>query len=325
MTPSRLQYLLEKYLEGTATNAELAEYDQWYEQQQQGDDTPAFTTAETKEMYTVIAGRISNPRKIIYLRWVAAAAVVLLVAGSLWMFRTTPSPARQMATAAAVTKTDITVIENNTQQQKSVQLPDGSQVVLYQQSAIRFAAPFGQKDRIIQLRGKGFFNVAKSAPLPFTVLSKGVSTTALGTSFTIATVRNEIKVFLHTGKVMVKSKEQIRYLLPGQQMVCNTFTGISHLQTAENNKVIPPPAIAFGSLRGFTASFDQVPLSGVLDTIARGYHVSISKNAAAFNDIAFSGMIRDTDSLAQVLHRMAMLHDLKIIPTRTGYRIERNH
>lgn len=322
MTPSRLQYLLEKYLNGTATDAELAEYDHWYEQQQ-GDDTPVFTTAERTEMYTVIAAGMKRKNSMIYLRWAAAAAILLAV-GSLWMFKTTSTPVRKIMASVVETKMDSTVINNNTQQQKTISLPDGSQVVLYQGAAIRFAAPFGQHSRTILLSGKGFFNVTKNAPLPFTVLSQGVATTALGTSFTIATIRHAVKVVLHTGKVMVKANEQIRYLLPGQQLVCNTLTGAAGMQLSAN-KIVATPAIAFGSLHGFAATFDQAPLAAVLDTIAKGYHVSISKNAASFDDIAFSGVIRDTDSLSQVLHRMAMLHDLKIISTHTGYRIEKNH
>ncbi|MGO4288736.1 FecR family protein [Chitinophaga sp. RAB17] len=322
MTPSRLQYLLEKYLNGTATDAELSEYDHWYEQQH-GDDTPAFTAAERKDMYTVIAAGIKPKNNVIYLRW-AAAAAILLAAGALWMFKTTSLPVRKTMARVAEVTMDSTVINNNTQQPKTINLADGSQVVLYKGATIRFAAPFGQHNRTILLSGKGFFNVTKNAPLPFTVLSHGVATTALGTSFTIATIRHEVKVVLHTGKVMVKSNAQTRYLLPGQELVYNTLTNASSLQVPAN-KAVTAPAIAFGSLRGFTATFDQVPLSGVLDTIARGYHVSITRNAGSFDDIAFSGVIRDTDSLSQVLHRMSMLHDLKIISTRTGYRIEKNH
>lgn len=322
MTPSRLQYLLEKYLNGTATDAELAEYDHWYVQQQ-GDDTPVFNTAERKEMYAVIAAGMKRKNNVRYLRW-AAAAAILLAAGALWMFKTTSTPVRKTMASVVAAKMDSTIINNNTGQQKEIHLPDGSAVILYQGAAIRFAAPFGQHSRTILLSGKGFFNVTKNAPLPFTVLSHGVATTALGTSFTIATVHDEVKVILHTGKVMVKANEQTRYLLPGQQLVCNTLTGAASLPLPAN-KTVTTPAIAFGSLRGFAATFDQTPLSAVLDTIASGYHVSISSNAASFDDIVFSGIIRDTDSLSQVLHRMAMLHDLKIISTRTGYRIEKNH
>ncbi|MEI3797752.1 MULTISPECIES: FecR family protein [unclassified Chitinophaga] len=324
MTPSRLQYLLDRYLNGTATEAEQAEYDHWYEQQQVP-EINAFTSAERSEMYAVIATRIREKRRVVYLRRAAAvAAAVVIAAGALWMFNTTLPPARKVAVKQAVLQPDTTAIANTSGKQQILHLPDGSQVILYKDAEIRFAAPFGTKNRIVLLRGKGYFNVTANAPKPFTVWSEGVSTTALGTSFTISSKQKEVNVILHTGKVMVKTNAQVRYLTPGQSLVCNAATGIARLQPIPE-KTLVTPKIDFGSLRGFTATFDQAPLSNVFDTIARGYHVNIQLKAAAFNNIAFSGVIRDTDSLLQVLHRIAMLHDLKITSTNTGYRIEKNH
>lgn len=324
MTPSRLQYLLDRYLNGTATEAEQAEYDHWYEQQQVP-EINAFTSAERNEMYAVIASRIQEKRRVVYLRRAAAvAAAVIIAAGALWIFNTTLPPVRKVAVKQEVLPPDTAVIANTSGKQKILHLPDGSQVILYKDAEIRFAAPFGTKNRVVLLRGKGYFNVAANAPMPFTVWSEGVSTTALGTSFTISSKQKEVKVILHTGKVMVKTNEQVRYLTPGQLLVCNAATGIARLQSPPEKTPVAPQ-IAFGSLRGFTATFDQAPLSDVFDTISRGYHVNIQLKAASFNDIAFSGVIRDTDSLLQVLHRIAMLHDLKITSTNTGYRIEKNH
>lgn len=324
MTPSRLQYLLDRYLNGTATEAEQAEYDHWYEQQQMP-EANAFTAAERSEMYAVIASRIKRKSRVVYLRRAAAvAAAVVIATGAWWIFHTTSLPLQHVAMKRQPAQPDSTVIANSTGAQRMIHLPDGSQVILYKDAEIRFAAPFGKKNRIVQLKGKGYFNVAPNAPMPFTVWSEGVSTTALGTSFTITSRQTEVKVILHTGKVMVKTNEQVRYLTPGQALVCNAATGMARLQSAPGKTVVAP-AIAYGALRGFTATFDQAPLSAVFDTISRGYHVNIQLKANTFNDIAFSGVIRDTDSLAQVLHRIAMLHDLKIISTNTGYRIEKNH
>lgn len=324
MTPSRLQYLLDRYLNGTATEAEQAEYDHWYEQQPTP-ETNTFTAAETNEMYTIIASRIKRKNRVVYLRRaVAVAAAVIIAAGALWIFRTTSRPLQRVAVKQQLLQPDSTIIANTTGSRRMLHLPDGSQVILYKDAEIRFATPFGAKNRIVQLRGKGYFNVAPNAPLPFTVWSEGVSTTALGTSFTITSKQKEVKVTLHTGKVMVKTNELVRYLTPGQALVCNATTGMARLQSAADKTPVAP-VIACGALRGFTATFDQAPLSAVFDTISRGYHVNIQLKANTFNDIAFSGVIRDTDSLAQVLHRIAMLHDLKIISTNTGYRIEKNH
>lgn len=323
MTPSRLQYLLEQYLNGTATEAEQAEYDHWYEQQQTP-DTDVFTPVEQKEMYKVIAAGIGEKPRVIYLRWVAAAAVIIAL-GSLWIFHTTPLAVRKNIAQQVAQAPDTTEVRNTTAVQQQLQLPDGSSVILYKDAAIRFAATFGIKERMVLLEGKGYFNVAGHAPHPFTVWSQGVSTTALGTSFTITSIRKEVKVLLHTGKVMVKANEETRYLTPGQSLICNISTGITRLQQVADKATPATPAIAYGSLSGFAATFDQAPLSGVFDTISSGYHVNIQMKAAAFEDIAFSGVIRETDSLAQVLHRIAMLHNLKIISTNSGYRIEKNH
>jgi len=324
MTPSRLQYLLDRYLNRTATEAEQAEYDHWYEQQQMP-ETNAFTADERNEMYAVIASRIKRKNRVVYLRRAAAAAAAIVIAaGAWWIFRTTSLPVQKVAVKQQSAQPDSTVIANSNNAQRMLHLPDGSQVILFKDAEIRFAAPFGAKNRIVRLRGKGYFNVAPNAPMPFTVWSEGVSTTALGTSFTVTNKQGEVKVILHTGKVMVKANEQVRYLTPGQALVCNTATGMARLQFTAY-KAPAAPAIAYGALRGFAATFDQAPLSGVFDTISRGYHVNIQLKANTFNDIVFSGVIRDTDSLAQVLHRIAMLHDLKITSTNTGYRIERNH
>ncbi|NLR61123.1 FecR family protein [Chitinophaga polysaccharea] len=323
MTPSRLQYLLEKYLDGTATDAEQAAYHQWYEQQS-NPDGHLFTAEEADDMYQVIAAGIGARKKVHYLRWItaAAAAVVVIALGMWWISGITSSPIRPVLAEKKPSTPDTTVVQNTLAQPQALNLPDGSQVVLYPSASIRYATPFGAKDRTIWLQGKGFFNVVRNAPLPFTVISEGIATTALGTSFTIYSAHREVKVLLHTGKVMVKSITQTRYLQPGQQLSCNITTGIARVQPQPARSGVTP-VIAFGSLQGFTAAFDQTPLSAVLDSIAAGYHIQISHQPHVFEDIAFSGMIRGTDSLAQVLHRMAMLHDLKIISTSTGYRIEK--
>ncbi|WP_349314722.1 FecR domain-containing protein [Chitinophaga sp. MM2321] len=325
MTPARLQYLLEKYLDGTATEAEAAEYAQWYDQPQAA-SPPVFTQTEVDQVYHVIAVGIKG-KKINYWRFAAAAAIIMAM-GSLWIFNTTDRNIRKQVAVKESVHADTITIRNTHGINRDVALPDGSLVTLYNGAEVRYATPFGAKDRIVLLKGKGFFNVTKNAPSPFTVLSQDVATTALGTSFTITNAGNKVKVLLHTGKVMVKGKMKTIYLTPGQLVTCETGTGITHLRTqkiATRPIVEKKPVIVWGSLRGFTATFDQTPLSDVFDTIEKGYHIKISVQAAVYRDIAFSGVIRDTDSLAQVLHRIAMLHDLRITSTHTGYRIEKNH
>jgi ferric-dicitrate binding protein FerR (iron transport regulator) len=116
---------------------------------------------------------------------------------------------------------------NTSGKEKRVQLPDGSLIVLADKSEIGYREPFRDK-RDITLRGKAYFKVAKDKTRPFTVISGVVSTTALGTEFTVTAFENtsQIIVRLYEGKVVIKPVEKgnlkLRkevYLLPGQQFV----------------------------------------------------------------------------------------------------------
>jgi ferric-dicitrate binding protein FerR (iron transport regulator) len=68
-------------------------------------------------------------------------------------------------------------------ERKQYILPDGSTVILNSNSSFYFDKSFGRKYRRIHLDGDAFFKVAKNAAKPFTVITEGFSTTALGTAF----------------------------------------------------------------------------------------------------------------------------------------------
>ncbi|SEJ60701.1 FecR protein [Cyclobacterium xiamenense] len=84
-------------------------------------------------------------------------------------------------------------------------LQDGSKVILNSGSSLRYIKNFETHQRIVELRGEAFFDVAKETERPFTVRTGPVSTTALGTSFNIKAYENEsMNISLLTGRVLVK-------------------------------------------------------------------------------------------------------------------------
>lgn len=329
MTPERLQYLLEKYLDGTATEAERQAYDEWYEARPHSTDA-AFTPMELRQVYQRIAHRIT-PARIVRMRWAAAAAVsgVMVLGAAWWWQQPRPQNAASLAAQAPPAQADTLEFENKLADNRSVHLPDGSLATLYKGSRIRYSSGFGKQDRRIILFGKAYFNVAQHASKPFVVVSGNVATTALGTAFTMAHTGSEIKVWLHSGRVMVQANNSIAYLQPGQMAISTPAAGLLTMNSESNPGITPTPGRAairdFGGLTGYAATFDQLPLSQVLDSLAKGYHINIRVQHASLENIAFSGTVRPTDSLAQVLHRIALLENLKITNTATGYRIEKNH
>lgn len=328
MTPGRLQYLLEKYLDDTATEAERQEYNTWYEAQQHATDA-AFTPMELRQAYQTIEHRIA-PARIVRMRWIAAAAVTgIMTMGAAWWWQQPHHQHTATLAQATPAQPDTLEVENKLADTRSIHLPDGSLATLYKGARIRYSCSFGKQDRRIILSGKSYFNVAQQAGKPFVVVSGNVATTALGTAFTMAHTGAETKVWLHSGRVMVQANNNIAYLQPGQMVISNTATGLLTLNSESNNNIATAPKQAtikdFGGLTGYAATFDQLPLSQVLDSLAKGYHVNIRIHHTSLENIAFSGTVRPTDSLAQVLRRMALLEDLKITSTATGYSIEKNH
>ena len=112
-------------------------------------------------------------------------------------------------------------------ERKSIQLPDGSVVVLNSNSSIRLAGNVNQTARTIILKGEAFFQVAKNPAKPFIVHSGAFSVTAVGTSFYVyaGNSENDYKVDLLEGKVRLSAGEnkttatetRETMLLPGEE------------------------------------------------------------------------------------------------------------
>src|SRR5204863_7199557 len=172
-------------------------------------------------------------KPLLYILWrsVAIAASVLLVIGLVWLLSHNSKTPELFAKGSSKTVDSVTFVErhevNTTGKEKAIHMADGSLIVMADNSEITYAEPFTNK-RNITLIGKAYFQVAHDKTRPFTVTSGDISTTAIGTAFSVTVIRNtlNISVRLYEGKVVIKPidktnkrmKEDI-YLLPGQEFV----------------------------------------------------------------------------------------------------------
>ncbi|HEY0609874.1 MAG TPA: hypothetical protein VGD35_09465, partial [Chitinophaga sp.] len=94
MTKDRLKYLLDRYLDNSATPAELQEYNDWYEQQAGTVAEKPFEEEDHRQMFAEIIARINDheteateakpvtrTRYMQYVKWTAAA----MLAGAVFM------------------------------------------------------------------------------------------------------------------------------------------------------------------------------------------------------------------------------------------------
>lgn len=120
----------------------------------------------------------------------AAAAVVLVLVG--------------IGTLLVVEKNQPKWVAVNTAagQLKDVYLPDSTLVSLAGNSSIRYdSKTYGKQRRVVEMSGKGFFQVTRNQARPFSVQTKHTEVTVLGTSFQINEQDTGTEVNVETGKV----------------------------------------------------------------------------------------------------------------------------
>jgi transmembrane sensor len=101
-------------------------------------------------------------------------------------------------------------------------LPDGTFVILNAGSTLRYPEYFSDNQRLIEIEGEAFLEVAKDAHRPFGVKSGEVVTEALGTAFNVRNFGASVEIALVEGKVQVSRviadiTEAQLILLPGEK------------------------------------------------------------------------------------------------------------
>jgi transmembrane sensor len=136
----------------------------------------------------------------------AAAAVLFLLASAVFLFY--PSHPIPNPPELAKYSTHQYVYEAGVNERKSINLWDGSFVILDKGAKLVIDSSFGQSDRKMYLSGIAYFKVAKDKQHPFKVYTGKYVTTAVGTAFKLQTDQTlkKLKVELEEGKVIVEKK-----------------------------------------------------------------------------------------------------------------------
>ncbi|MBJ7498662.1 MAG: FecR domain-containing protein [Sphingopyxis sp.] len=188
-------------------------------------------------------------------------------------------------------------------ERRVVRLDDGSSVSLDADS--RISVSFTDERRGITLdRGRAKFDVAKDPLRPFTVTAGSQAVVAVGTSFSVELLRDQLRVLLFEGQVAVvpraaatgkvragKSTVQpTPQLAPGQELVASLSSGAA--------EIVP---VAEGRSPGWESGqvdFDDMPLANAVERINRYAASPIAIGDAAAGRHLVSGVFNagDTES-----------------------------
>jgi ferric-dicitrate binding protein FerR (iron transport regulator) len=205
MNIEELRDLLERYRLGTCTAREREAVESWYASLHPGEEAPLSADAIEASLARVhmrLPWREENeftPRRLRPMILAAAAALVVLVVG-VWFLVTPHKAVGPIAGGGDV------VVRTNRGETRQIVLPDGSTLQVNAGTELRYPVAFaGRERKVVLIRGEAFFQVVADATRPFVVMSGGLRTKVLGTSFDIRAYSEEktVRVAVVSGKVEV--------------------------------------------------------------------------------------------------------------------------
>lgn len=297
--------LIEKYFEGNITDIEIKELSDWIKNDRQlqnwwerefaksdaaidpvlrdklfarikegtlgkeenlkGEGTLKYVSPRTKGVRTL---------RMTPWRWVAAILLPVCIAFfTYYLIDSTP-----MVNAPFIVKAD-------KGDKATVELPDGTNVVLNSASQLSYMNNFGEKVRRVQLNGEAYFKVAHDEKHAFIVQVGDLEVKVLGTSFNVSAYEDakDITVVLLEGKVGIYTQETSRMMKPGDKIEYNKTT---HQLVA--TQVHPNDYIEWTKGNIY---FEKESLENIMKTLSRIYDVEIRFDSNKLPKEYFTGTI----------------------------------
>jgi hypothetical protein len=149
-----------------------------------------------------------------------------------------------------------------------IRLPDGTEVWLNAASSIRYPTSFSGKDRVVDITGEAYFEVAKNVDRPFKIaVNGGTRIDVLGTHFNVNAYPDEpsVNTTLLEGAVRVLKGIDKAVLKPGQQ--ARVTEAVKVVDGVDVDKVM-------AWKNGFF-NFEGMQLREVMQQLARWYDIEV--------------------------------------------------
>ena len=226
---------------------------------------------DTDKAWQKFAGKHQVRHTVSFRRyWMAAASVLLLLIG----FGTVTTEPGQIM---------------------EVYLPDSTLISMAGNSSIRYdKKAYGKERRVVEMKGKAFFQVTRNEARPFSVYTERTEVTVLGTSFQIDEQPDGTDVDVMTGKVSfgVTGSETDKVILTAGMSASYSMEskGITILEEEDLNTL---------SWKTRQLRFNDTPLEKVVSDLSEYYQVNIINKAetpnlkltATFNDLPLEDVL----------------------------------
>ncbi len=182
-------------------------------------------------------------------------------------------------------------------------------VWLNHSSSLRYPVEFGRKERNVELKGEGYFEVASNPGKPFVVKADNISVVALGTTFNIMAYPgdNRIETSLIEGRVELrvtsgKEGSAVLRMNPEDMIVYTRDNGeMTRLRITDDR---------YFSWKDGKLVFTAEPLSEVVKKLNRWFNADIEILDPRVKDLTLTATFIN-ESLTQVLDLISMVSPVK--------------
>ncbi|MBI9063883.1 MAG: FecR family protein [Marinilabiliaceae bacterium] len=196
--------------------------------------------------------------------------------------------------------------------ENKVVLSDGTVIWLNKDAQLTYPETFGSNERVVNLVGEAFFEVAKDSLRPFTVKMQTADVQVLGTSFNIKDVGNKTSVTVATGKVSVTANQlhQSVLLTTGEtaEVTQNTLKSFS---TQNKN---------YRAWKTGVFIFENAPLHQVIADLNTYYDTQIESIHSGADSCSLTAHFNQKP-LAEIIEVLNLTCDVNFIKENSTYRI----
>ena len=239
-------------------------------------------------------------RRSLFIRVAAAAAMIAVVTvAAVYMMR--PPEVRMIEVVA--TNENVTVF-----------LPDSTEVVLHNDSRLRYPERFASTSREVELEGEGFFNVSHDSARPFRVAGEYLNVEVLGTKFTFIsrdTTENSVSLLAGSVEVSTAPEKDGIVLVPGQKAMYNVGNG--HLKVGETNAAVD------AAWHDHIIPFENANIKEIVGILKHLYGEDIVISETVDRGTTYSGVTYYCSEIDSTLTRLS--NTLPIRFRRTGKKI----
>ncbi len=304
--------LIGKELSGNITEAELKELQGWkaensehlkiYEECKlifdkalsEGNVQPNTDAAWLKLSMRISA---SNKRRTPVLKlwhYAVAATIAIMLLGSFWVY-----PQFSTYFGSEDRSKWLSVI-NKDDDPKTIQMPDGSTIILSANTEIKYPEKFDK--RSVEIKGEAFFKVVYNPKKPFKVLSDKTEIEVLGTSFNVRQKNNEVFVMVENGKVNFSAEGQAPILL---------LSGKGAVYNSLSKKISPRINQNASAWSTKSFRFQNTPVNEIISTLSDVYALKIEVSSESLLKCEFNGVF-DNIAPENILHALSFSMGAKL-------------